>query len=58
MFRAILPDGQMVCEDYEHTEQGVKLYDEGDQFIAFVPYTNLHALVDEDSYSENDRSIM
>ena len=58
MYRAILPDGQMLSEAYEHTDQGIKLYDEDDQFIAFVPYTNLHALVDEDSYSETDRSIM
>ena len=58
MFRAILPEGQILCERYEHTENGVELYDENDAFVAFVPYTNLHALVDEESYGEDERSIM
>ncbi len=58
MFRAILPDGQLLCEQYEHTDQGVTLYDGDDEFIAFVPYANLQAVVNEDSYTETDRSIM
>ncbi|WP_265107795.1 hypothetical protein [Halosolutus halophilus] len=58
MFRAILPEGQIVCERYDQVEEGVELYDENDQFVAFVPYNNLHALVDEDTYLGDDRSIM
>ena len=58
MFRAILPEGQIVCESYDQGEEGVELYDEDDAFIAFVPYANLHALVDEDAYGEDERSIM
>lgn len=58
MFRAILPEGQIVCERYEHDGEGIELYDEDDQFIAFVPYSNLHAVLDEDVYGEDERSIM
>ncbi|GAB3664442.1 hypothetical protein [Halopiger thermotolerans] len=58
MFRAILPEGQIVCERYEQGDDGVELFDEDDDFMAFVPYANLHALVDEDAYGEDERSIM
>ncbi len=58
MFRAILPEGQIVCERYDHVEKGLELYDENDEFLGFVPYANLHALVDEDVYGGDERSIM
>ncbi|WP_254768540.1 hypothetical protein [Salinilacihabitans rarus] len=58
MYRAILPEGQILCDRYERNDQGVELYNANDRFIAFVPYSNLHALLDEDVYSEDERSIM
>ncbi|EMA35254.1 hypothetical protein [Halobiforma nitratireducens] len=58
MYRAILPEGQIYCERYEQGEKGIELLDENDHLVAFVPYDNLHALVDEEVYSEDDRSIM
>ena len=58
MFRAILPEGQVVCERYDRTDDGLELYNADDEFVAFVPYANLHALLDDDVYSENERSIM
>ncbi|WP_176393172.1 hypothetical protein [Natronolimnobius baerhuensis] len=58
MLRAILPEGQIVCERYERDKQGLELYDEDDEFVAFVPYANLHALVDEETYGSDERSIM
>ena len=58
MYRAILPEGQIVCERYEKLDEGLELYNEDDDFVAFVPYTNLHAVVDEDVYGEEERSIM
>lgn len=61
MYRAILPEGQIDCDRYDHTENGVELYDEDDDFIAFVPYANLHALADQDFYTgsaSDERSIM
>ncbi|WP_255171672.1 hypothetical protein [Natrononativus amylolyticus] len=58
MFRAILPEGQIVCDRYEHEEEGLELYNDADEFIAFVPYSNLHALLNEDVYESNERSIM
>ncbi|NUB93889.1 hypothetical protein HTZ84_21350 [Haloterrigena sp. SYSU A558-1] len=58
MYRAILPEGQIQCERYDHVDDGVELYDEDDEFIAFVPYANLHALADEGLYEEDERSIM
>ena len=58
MYRAILPEGQIVCERYEHVDEGVELFDADDQLVAFVPYGNLRALIDEDVYSSDERSIM
>jgi hypothetical protein len=58
MYRAILPEGQIECERYDHAENGVELYDGDEAFVAFVPYDNLHALVDEEFYGESDRSVM
>ncbi|SEH18067.1 hypothetical protein SAMN04487967_3592 [Natronorubrum sediminis] len=62
MFRAILPEGQIDCERYDHTENGIELYDADDAFIAFVPYANLHAIADQDLYTssrgDEERSIM
>ncbi|MXV63314.1 hypothetical protein GS429_14815 [Natronorubrum sp. JWXQ-INN-674] len=61
MYRALLPEGQIDCERYDHTDNGVELYDENDEFIAFIPYANLHALADGDLYTESgdeERSIM
>lgn len=57
MYRAILPEGQIECERYDHAENGVELYDD-EAFVAFVPYDNLHALVDDSFYGEGDRSVM
>lgn len=42
MYKAQLADGeQIACEEYEHTEHGVELYEGDDDFLAFVPYTHL-----------------
>lgn len=58
MFRAILPEGQIVCDRYEEVQNGLELYTGDDEFVAFVPFSNLHAVVDEDVYGEDERSIM
>ncbi|MFC4248236.1 hypothetical protein ACFOZ7_15080 [Natribaculum luteum] len=58
MFRAILPEGQILCDRYENTDEGLELYNADDEFIAFVPYNNLHALLNEDVYAADERSIM
>lgn len=58
MYRAILPEGQIVCERYEHGDDGIELYDDEDRFIAFVPYANLHAVLDDAVYETDQRSIM
>ncbi|WP_247728443.1 hypothetical protein [Halovivax limisalsi] len=58
MYRALLPEGQIVCASYEHADEGVELFDEDDQFVAFVPYGALNALIDESAYAEDERSIM
>ncbi|WP_174811826.1 hypothetical protein [Salinadaptatus halalkaliphilus] len=58
MFRAILPEGQIACQRYEHAENGLELYDEDDEFVAFVPYATLNALVSEKAYTGDERSIM
>ena len=58
MFRVILPEGQIMCERYDHADEGLELYDEDDGFIAFVPYYSVHAVLNEDVYAEDERSIM
>lgn len=57
MFRAILPEGEFDCESYEQTDQGVELYTEDETLIAFVPYANLVAILNEEVESADDRSV-
>lgn len=54
MLRAILPDADMECEDFEHGESGVDLYDENGDMIAFVPYGSLIAIINEDADVSRD----
>jgi hypothetical protein len=59
MYRAILPTGDIACEDYERGDDGVEVYTDEGEMIAFIPYANLVALVDEDvSLAEEERSTM
>lgn len=57
MYRVIIQTGSIECDEYEHTEYGVDLYDDG-SFVAFVPYETLVAVVDESTESAEDRSIV
>lgn len=57
MFRAILPEGDFDCASYERTENGVELYTENDELIAFVPYANLVAILNAEVESVDDRSV-
>jgi hypothetical protein len=57
MYRAILPDGELDCERYEQTDFGVELYTAEDELIAFVPYANLLAIMNEEVDTGEDRSI-
>jgi len=58
MFRAILPDGDIECTSYTETDRGVELYTEAEELIAFIPYENLVALINEEVQTGDDRSIM
>jgi hypothetical protein len=57
MYRALIRSGNVECDEYERTEHGVDLYEDG-EFVAFVPYENLLALVDETGTTAEDRSIL
>lgn len=57
MYRAILRSGSIECTAYDRTDHGVDLHEDG-QFVAFVPYENLVALVDESTATAEDRSIL
>ena len=57
MYRAILPDGELDCERYEETDHGVELYTGDDEMVAFVPYANLIAIINEEIDVGEDRSI-
>lgn len=58
MYRAILPDGDLTCHRYEERDHGVELFTEAEERLAFVPYPNLVALVNESIEREVERSIM
>lgn len=54
MYHAIFPDGRISCARYEHVEQGVTLHASDGSFIAFVPYDNLHAIVDQEGFESEE----
>lgn len=61
MYQALFPEGQIECARYEREEQGVVLYSDGDEFLAFLPYESLHAIINEDvdtSEVPDERSVM
>lgn len=58
MFRAILPNGQLECEDYDKLESGIELYDGEGELLAFVPYANLEALLTEKAFDTDEPSVM
>ena len=58
MYRAIIPNGQLEAEEYEHVEDGVELYDEDHELLAFVPYANLEALLTDAATETAGRSVM
>ena len=53
MYQVLFPEGQLECARYDQTDTGVQLYDEADDFIAFGPYENLHAVIDEEQATED-----
>ncbi|WP_224335946.1 hypothetical protein [Haloprofundus halobius] len=57
MYRAILPDGDMECADYERDEYGINIFTDDEEFIAFIPYANLVALINENVQLGDEPSI-
>ena len=58
MYRAILPNGQLEAETYDHVDHGVELFDDDGELLAFVPYHNLEALLTESAYEQEDPNVM
>lgn len=58
MFRAILPDGDLTGARYEERENGIELFTDEDELLAFVPYANLVAIINVAVEREAERSIM
>ncbi|WP_435344424.1 hypothetical protein [Haloarchaeobius sp. HRN-SO-5] len=56
MYRVVLPEGQIECERYEQTENGIECYLDG-KFAAFVPYANCYAVVDEEVVKPDDTAV-
>jgi hypothetical protein len=54
MYRVLFPEGQLECAHYERTDHGVDLYDEEETLVAFVPYENLHAVIDEAGFEDDE----
>ncbi|MFC5971016.1 hypothetical protein ACFPYI_06680 [Halomarina salina] len=57
-YRAIIADGDIQCDDYERTENGIDCFRGDGEFVAFVPYGSLVALLDEETLTHEDRSIV
>ena len=58
VYRAILPDTDIDCERYEETQHGVEVFNANDEMIAFVPYTSLVAIINDEVETSEERSIM
>lgn len=58
MYRAILPDGDIQCTDYDRFDEGVQIYTEDGTLLAFIPYHNLIAITNEAVEREAERSYM
>ncbi|WP_254839037.1 hypothetical protein [Natronomonas marina] len=58
MYRAILPNGQLECAAYEKRDHGIDCYDADEEFLAFVPYESLEALLAEGAYERRAPSVM
>ena len=54
MYQVLFPAGQLECTRYERTDHGVNLYDEDGEEVAFVPYENLHAVIDEAAFDDDE----
>jgi hypothetical protein len=54
MYRVLFPEGQLECADYERTENGVDLLDDAGEPVAFVPYANLHAVIDDAGFDDDE----
>ncbi|MFC6756656.1 MULTISPECIES: hypothetical protein [Haloarcula] len=57
MYRVVIQNGSIECAEYDLGDHGVELYEDGD-FVAFVPYENLLAVVDEETETTEDRSVL
>ena len=53
MYQVLFPEGQIECHRYQDVENGIELYDDAEEFVAFVPYSNLHAVIDEEKASQD-----
>ena len=61
MYSVYLLEGEITCETFEHTENGIERYDEDDDLLAFVPYANLQVVINDETYvpdEEDERSFM
>lgn len=59
MFRVIVPEGEIECDTYEMVDDGIEMYTADDEFIGFVPFSNLREIMNEEVYApeREDRSI-
>lgn len=58
MYRAILPNGDLECNEYEKVDKGVNTYTKDGEFYAFIPYENLIAIVNEEIHQETGPGVM
>lgn len=58
MFRVIIPEGEIECERYEPMDSGVELYTDADELIAFVPFENLHVILNDEVHEREDADEM
>ncbi len=58
MYRAILPDGNLTSARFERSDHGVELFTKDEELLAFIPYENLIAVINDEVERAEDRSIL
>lgn len=54
MYRAITSSGEITCATYEMVDDGVELYNDDEELIAYIPDSGLEVLLNEDVYTDED----
>ncbi|MDG5776725.1 hypothetical protein VB773_18405 [Haloarculaceae archaeon H-GB2-1] len=57
MYRAMVAEGNIEGDYVERDDAGVTLFNEDHEMKAFVPYSQLVALVNEEAFNDRERQF-